>query len=66
MDLVKYDTAIRVWVVASLVVGVGFIALQDPVLTTVGVVLVVLGLLSLMAVVRNALAVPEDREADRA
>ena len=55
MDRRTYDTALRVWVVASLVVGIGFIMVSNPVVTAVGVLLVIFGLLGLMPVVKHSL-----------
>jgi uncharacterized membrane protein len=36
------DTALRVWIVAAVVVGAAFIVLSDPVVTSVGVLLIIL------------------------
>jgi len=49
----RFETLARVWVAVALVFGVGFIAFAGPFLTAVGVVLVILGLVSLMPAFRN-------------
>lgn len=55
MGLTNYDTVIRLGVVAALAAGVVFITVGGTALATAGVLLVILGLVSLMAVVRNGL-----------
>ncbi|MFB6219683.1 MAG: hypothetical protein ABEH77_11015 [Halobacteriaceae archaeon] len=56
------DTALRVWVVASILVGIGFVLLSNPVATSAGVVLIIVGLLSLMPVVTDVLTSRSPRE----
>jgi hypothetical protein len=55
MDTKRYDTALRVWVVAAIAVGTAFILYGSSTVGSVGVLLVVVGLVSLMPLVRNAL-----------
>ncbi|MFB6187506.1 MAG: hypothetical protein ABEI86_11660 [Halobacteriaceae archaeon] len=55
MDESLYNNTLRGWVIISLILGVGFIIFGDTLLTTVGVVLVVIGLISLIPVVKNSL-----------
>lgn len=58
MDLRQFDTAIRVWVVVALLGGNVLIFLDTPLLTTVGVLLVIVGLVSVIPLVRTGLAEP--------
>jgi len=51
------DTALRVWIVAAVVVGAAFIVLSDPVVTSVGVLLIIFRLLSPTPVVADFPAV---------
>ena len=62
MALADYDVLIRLWVVATLAVGVIFVTVGGTFLATFGVVLIILGLMSLMAVVRNGLTGRETGE----
>jgi hypothetical protein len=55
MEPKRYDTLLRVWVLAAVVVGNALILFGEATLTGIGVVLVVVGLVTLIAVVRNAL-----------
>lgn len=55
MEPKRYDTFLRVWVLVAVVVGNALILFGEATLTGIGVVLVVAGLVSLIAVVRNAL-----------
>ncbi|WP_336036358.1 hypothetical protein [Halobacterium yunchengense] len=56
MNTARYDTPLRVWVVAAVGAGTALILFGSATLTMVGVLLVVVGLVSLMPLVRNALA----------
>lgn len=55
MDPKRYDTALRVFVLATIVAGHALILYGSPVVRSVGVLLVIVGLVSLIAVVHNAL-----------
>lgn len=55
MDTKRYDSALRVWVLASVVGGTAAILFGSSSVAMAGVLLVVVGLVSLMPLVRNAL-----------
>lgn len=55
MALREYDAVIRLWVVAAIAAGVVFVTVGGSTLGTAGVVLIIVGLMSLMIVVRNGL-----------
>ena len=52
MEKTRYDTLLQVWVVVSNAVGIWFILFGDALLTATGVVLVIVGLMSLMPAIR--------------
>lgn len=52
----RYDLSLPVVVALTLVLGVGGIFTQRPLLTTAGVLLIIVGLMSLMPLVRLGLA----------
>lgn len=55
MGIETFDTAIRAWVVTALVAGIVLILVDRPLPTTIGVLLIIFGLLSFMPVVRNGM-----------
>lgn len=50
-----FDLVVRAWVVVSLTVGVGLAISGDRVVSTVGVVLIIFGLVSLLPALRSTL-----------
>ena len=64
MALSAVEIVNRIWVVAALAAGILFVTLGNTLLSTVGVVVTILGLMGLMPiVVRNGLADQADGDA---
>lgn len=53
MNQSTIDILLRIWVLVAISIGVATIFLGDLVLTTIGVVLIILGLISLMPALRG-------------
>lgn len=50
-----FDLVVRAWVLVSIVVGVGLAISGDQTISTVGVVLIIFGLVSLLPALRSTL-----------
>lgn len=61
MDQQRLGRVLQLWVLASLVIGTWLTATIQPLLTSVGIVLVILGLISLIPVVVNYYSVHDNR-----
>jgi len=55
MDLLALDKLFRAWVLVALVVGAYLVTHGDVVLGSIGVVVIILGLMGLMPLVRNGM-----------
>ena len=59
MELTKYDTPLRFAVIVALVAGVAAILVGDSLLAAGGILLIIFSVVSMLALVRNAMTDPE-------
>jgi len=62
MDIVALDRLFRAWVVVALVVGAVAVTTGGELVASVGVVIIILGLMGLMPVVYNGMTGRESRQ----